>query len=571
MQCTPVGTEHVHGDPIHMAAMLRPLPSESVTPLSAVSMLVTAFKDCKASGFVPFTTGIITAPGGQECIKCPSKFYALDDGLTCRPCTDIEPVARDNHPICAGYNDAAVYTGFFAMLCIQLVAVPVMWLCATMTSRAAKMEENEQATIEMSEAVAEMLFERVAYLDQVENPSKLQKALLRCVHTFKAYRTYIPLSVLTIVDNVVLNRKFEFEEESDDDDDTEMMTPSTALRRGSTSSYSTNLSLSQNHAKTLSAINGRWKSLQGKGNAGQGRLRSESPHNSSIQPKKRYHEVGSVSQQVLRALSNNLTERPVSVVATNVVGFHAWCDDQPTDAALVRHHRRFIDAVLQSALLSGGSPDMVMGDKLLLSWNTAQQSTDHLRHAVAYAFDVSTNPVLKQLKMKICLGVSSGLARVGVVGGNEAKHFTVISSITGEAFALCRLAHRYNADILLEWSSEIQRRISDEFVFRIVGAGNFMRNCSTGSRMRVDGEVPQQSTRLLCELLGPTDHSQWLYERKGAREHIGVFNAVMRSVFVGRADEARNISLDGMPLWYHSVLQQVLSDRYIFPDDVTAM
>ena len=89
--------------------------------------------------------------------------------------------------------------------------------------------------------------------------------------------------------------------------------------------------------------------------------------------------------------------------------------------------------------------------------------------------------------------------------------------------------------------------------------------------MRVPDEPPQQSTRLLCELLGPTDHSQWLYERKGAREHIAVFNSVMRAVFMGRIEEAKAISLEGMPHWYSSVLQRVLRDRYLFPEEVSAM
>lgn len=603
--CAHFGSTHndeAKGEAVSVALSLQPSASEATTSLTSADVMVLKFRNCKAEGMDPYYTGVITPPGGQECYECPRvKFYASEDGLHCRPCSELSLVTQDNVPRCSVINNEALYITFFGMIAIQLIAVPVLWVCITMAQRSAKMKDNEQATIEMSEAVAEMMFERVAYLDTIKNPSMLQISLLRCVNTFKAYRTYIPLPVLTIVDNVVMNRDFGVDSDRDaDSDDAQEMDELLVHNGGSTlvndegavprtrrgsdnNSFSTELSqtgsgaggaLSGRHAS------GRWGDLRLDGSRRRRTITSRSATHTS---RKRDQQVASkyvntadtrtlpVSHYVLQALSNGLSERAITVVASNIVRYHAWCDEQGSDAALVRHHRRYYDAVLQGALLSGGSPDMIMGDKMLISWNSAQQSPDHLRLAIAYAFEVSRNPVLKKLKMKICLGISSGVARVGIVGGGEAKHFTVLSSVGGEAFALCRLAPRHGADTLLEWSSEVQRRVSDSFVFRVVGAGNFSRNCSTGSRMRVPDEPPQQSTRLLCELLGPTDHSQWLYERKGAREHIAVFNSVMRAVFMGRIEEAKAISLEGMPHWYSSVLQRVLRDRYLFPEEVSAM
>ena len=49
---------------------------------------------------------------------------------------------------------------------------------------------------ECAECIAMMKLEEVAYLDELQNPNKIQKSFIKIIKTLREYRDYIPSSVL---------------------------------------------------------------------------------------------------------------------------------------------------------------------------------------------------------------------------------------------------------------------------------------------------------------------------------------------------------------------------------------
>lgn len=258
-----------------------------------------------------------------------------------------------------------------------------------------------------------------------------------------------------------------------------------------------------------------------------------------------------VASRVLKALDSNTTASKVAVVVTNVVGFHRWQQSFKKPESFVKKYCHYSDTVLQLIQQKNGIPEVVLGDKIIASWNGARPCGDYIATACDAAFAIKSNRTLEGYGLRVQCGVSAGPAVVGIVGDHEKRH-TVITPAIGEAFALCRLCTKLSCEIMVPFS--FAEPLDGRYILRIVGLGRFGAQLAPAQPPPPPaGEAPPSATpkhpaqqskdsmRMIAELVAPRNDPMWLYEVKGLREHLDTYNTLMQLVNLRRLDGARMV------------------------------
>jgi len=135
----------------------------------------------------------VRSANGQSCEKCPDFFAASEDGI-CLPCATAESQEEWQNPFCYKPNDRnRLYVSFGIAVALQLLVVPAMWAVTRVITASKEAAKNERAATQLSEAVAQMMFERAGYLETVKNPTRIERALSLCVQHMKKYSSFFLL------------------------------------------------------------------------------------------------------------------------------------------------------------------------------------------------------------------------------------------------------------------------------------------------------------------------------------------------------------------------------------------
>lgn len=213
-QHSPLNPRYVLGASSLVAGSgLSPTPSGAAAMASSVTSTTNTanrapfaiqeftVEDCEAL----WTSNYYTSSSGLECLRCPSNTYADDPlRISCTTC----PKVADNipHPwqlqYCYTNDSTSANTSFAMIVFLQIIAVPILVIFTTAITRSTAWEEDEYVVTELCESIADMMLERVAFLEHVSNPTKLQVALAQCVRNIKVYRRLIPIAVLHYADYV---------------------------------------------------------------------------------------------------------------------------------------------------------------------------------------------------------------------------------------------------------------------------------------------------------------------------------------------------------------------------------
>lgn len=690
-----------------------------------------------------------TSSSGLECAKCPSGTYAkVPTILSCTPCPVNSHLTSlpSAWPIrfCYVPDTTQATTAFSIVVFLQVVAVPLLVVLSNTIVRSRAWAEDEFAVTELSEAIVDMLLERVAFLERMENPSSIQRALALCVSHIKTYRRLIPCGVLNLVDwmswrvreraartlarsqrrmvalvdsrrqqrvgsdggrpgvlspgdlslglgardgdddlwSTASNSSASDESsdvsdayESDDGEDASSSSSSSPEHSLSTSGQSrdataarssSNMLRAQPHmldapslvheehplsdageagaalSRALSRANSsssrQWVSRTARGalSAGEGSRSVHDDAASSGGASDVGHDANAapllvgqtVTSRILRALVPHLKRKRVTIMWVRLEGLTEWRassivsrqahrlhpftvangDDHRhssvqrsqstprgavasniasspsakhlTDAAFFRKYNQIADLLLQVVQEHHGVPDIFFGDSLVASWNAVTPCSTSELQALTVAHTISSSPVIRSTNLRATAAINTGIAHVGILGGDGCKRLSILSPVIAETRALAAQCRKLDVSVLVEWTAKIQNDLSDKFVFRIIGAGRFLRRAPKSQREQFPLEsstaaspvtgrpvselqesIPSHlrwETSLIAEMLGPATLSQWQYELKGHREHIDSYNTIVRTVFTGDLEGARRIPLPrSMPKWYQVELQQI--------------
>jgi len=139
-------------------------------------------------------------------------------------------------------------------------------------------------------------------------------------------------------------------------------------------------------------------------------------------------------------------ERDVTVMFTDVAGFTAM-SEHLSAAEVVKFLNQHFDLLCDEIGSHGGTVDKFMGDGLMAFWGAPQADPKHATHAleavnaIARAFAESNvsraNQGLKPLKLR--MGVHTGRAVIGNIGGTDRHNYTVVGDIVNVASRLEQL------------------------------------------------------------------------------------------------------------------------------------
>jgi class 3 adenylate cyclase len=137
-------------------------------------------------------------------------------------------------------------------------------------------------------------------------------------------------------------------------------------------------------------------------------------------------------------------EREVSVLFADAAGFTAFAEGRDPGEVQAMLNAYFDVAVPAVVERHGGSVDRVIGDALMVTWNTRGDQPDHGARAARAALDLlgETDRLAAAHAgwPRFRVGVNTGPAAVGVLGAGEGRGWSVVGDAVNVAARLQALA-----------------------------------------------------------------------------------------------------------------------------------
>jgi class 3 adenylate cyclase len=135
--------------------------------------------------------------------------------------------------------------------------------------------------------------------------------------------------------------------------------------------------------------------------------------------------------------------REITVLFADLEGFTRFSEAN-TPAAVQALLNRYFEAVLPAVHAEGGRVDRFIGDAVMVTFNVASEQPDHATLAARAALAFQTAAAVVVLDHpdwpRFRVGVNTGEARVGVVGGAGERGYTVLGDTVNVAARLEGLA-----------------------------------------------------------------------------------------------------------------------------------
>lgn len=125
-------------------------------------------------------------------------------------------------------------------------------------------------------------------------------------------------------------------------------------------------------------------------------------------------------------------EVELSILFMDVVGFTTFAEQAPATAVVARLNDLY-ELVVPVILRHGGHANKFIGDGLLAVFGAPERHPDHADRAVASALEIDQCVRQHGEGLQVGLGVNSGSAVVGTIGGGGRLDFTVIGDAVNTA------------------------------------------------------------------------------------------------------------------------------------------
>lgn len=128
--------------------------------------------------------------------------------------------------------------------------------------------------------------------------------------------------------------------------------------------------------------------------------------------------------------------REVSVLFADLVAFSTY-SEQHTSEEVQKLVNTYFEAVVPAVRAEGGHVDRYIGDAVMVTWNVAHGQPDHAVRAAqaALRFQTAADQValIHQDWPRFRVGVNTGSATVGLIGGGREREYTVLGDTVNVA------------------------------------------------------------------------------------------------------------------------------------------
>eukprot|EP00759_Apiculatamorpha_spiralis_P018501 PhF_6_TR24833/c0_g1_i2/m.34247 len=335
------------------------------------------------------------------CDLCPPNYHSSIAGTPCEPCEEgaWSPEGSSQCWVVEGPNYGLII-GIIAAG-VVLIGVPVAWKLTANHRHVNKLLSNENMATDLAESIAEMNFDQISYIYDVQNPTRVQSAFIKIIENLKHLRKFIPANVLTT--------------DSDDDDNLE----------------DEHGHIVEQEQQPAHITLGEIPTLAGSGcsslpkNSGKETL-SASGHSSDA--------VTFVGKKKHQQLDHMLTAIKVVILAIRL--FPRTILSSNADHYL-EIHSESLETLMEVAKRHRGVPVQYFADSIVLSYNAVKRCGAKGYHALSTAKDL-----FSALDPTVCgcvAGASTGYAWCGYVGSQAMRAFAVYGSCWDEALLLKQL------------------------------------------------------------------------------------------------------------------------------------
>eukprot|EP01062_Namystynia_karyoxenos_P032068 TRINITY_DN236_c2_g1_i1.p1 TRINITY_DN236_c2_g1~~TRINITY_DN236_c2_g1_i1.p1 ORF type:complete len:1265 (+),score=280.74 TRINITY_DN236_c2_g1_i1:97-3795(+) len=290
-----------------------------------------------------------------------------------------------------------------------LVAPPVVYKYYRQWWQTRRLYTAQVMAASCAESIALMEFEKVKYIEEIANPSQLQRAFIDIIRILRHYRSFLPDAIFVAEPDCISECDSEPPDAGNAHDES-------AELGSSTSSGPSTL---QRQSQTNSSFAGTAVSTP----------RMERLPTGAALP-------GGFSGQ-------SLHHRRVSVLWVGLNRFH---DAAVGDLGFVRTHSEVTDAVLTEFGSFKGVQDHMAGDRHMCTFGACKAAHDQRLCAALCTLRVTAR--LSELTPHGAhAGVDSGFAHVGTLGATQARKHSVVGVVVNSAFLAARGArlHRVPA------------------------------------------------------------------------------------------------------------------------------
>ncbi len=199
--------------------------------------------------------------------------------------------------------------------------------------------------------------------------------------------------------------------------------------------------------------------------------------------------IGEFSKYVPRTLVSRLVklgasasksvEKEVTVLFTDIAGFTTLSEhlDATRTASILNEHFDIICPLIESC---GGTVDKFMGDGVMAFWGAPEEDPEHIKRAVGAAKKIveamhvhnlgNHNAGRKPIRIRI--GIHTGRAIVGNIGGGGRQNYTLVGDTVNVAQRLEQMGHQImqdNEEALVLVSSPVVLATKPAFAFKPTG------------------------------------------------------------------------------------------------------
>ncbi|HFU74767.1 MAG TPA: adenylate/guanylate cyclase domain-containing protein, partial [Arcobacter sp.] len=141
---------------------------------------------------------------------------------------------------------------------------------------------------------------------------------------------------------------------------------------------------------------------------------------------------------------------------------------------LTLYINRYMDAMTKNIMLSEGTVDKFMGDAIMAYWNAPYDVENHADKALTSAIEQVKlldeinvqNHKDKMPLIKIRIGLNTGPAFVGEVGGELRSDYTIMGKAVNHTAVLEQVGKFYNADIII--SQSVKDNLEKEYTMLLI-------------------------------------------------------------------------------------------------------
>ncbi|MCI5116554.1 MAG: CHASE2 domain-containing protein [Candidatus Electrothrix sp. LOE1_4_5] len=170
----------------------------------------------------------------------------------------------------------------------------------------------------------------------------------------------------------------------------------------------------------------------------------------------------------------NGEEREVTILFSDICAFTAMAERMSPDDLCV-FLNEYLTPMAEAVMKRFGTVDKFIGDAIMAFWNAPLERSDHIRLASDCALAMLRELAVLNLswqqqgmpKIRIGIGIHSGVARVGNMGSRQRFDYTVIGDAVNLASRLEGLTRLYGVDILVSGTVSTALQESD-FFFRYI-------------------------------------------------------------------------------------------------------